>query len=341
MMMAISNSPQQNSYSTSPFLFLNLPRELRDRVYFQVLLSPITPASTSPDEAGPRQEFRISLWNPESAISYDSTFPRSSTSALLCASHQIHDETHAAIVSYNKVHPEGLTYHLDCMIRGDAFGPGGGLWPTWVSLPAPVRYVRYVKVDIRCFGDLKLIRFIGVPGVRLSIDIRSRLLLRLLWQFFANGHGFSTANPSFQQSPQLFMNTLDSLTVKYVPRPGTHQGSSFLEDLSLYDYMWGSDLEALSLVLCQDLAEACLMHRLKKTVQKLIDWKFLSGRVRRLRLIVLEGATHDENIDAEIGEQIAWETTLEDADEDKVWGFRLREPGARGPVKIRERSFWF
>ncbi|KAI9711413.1 MAG: hypothetical protein M1812_007158 [Candelaria pacifica] len=202
--------------------------------------------------------------------------------------------------------------------------------------------MRHATVSIRCFGGLKLVRFIGVPGVRLSIAIRSRLLLRLLWQFFANGHRFSTASPSSQQSPQLLMNTLDSLTVKYVPRPGTHQGPSFLEDLSLYDHiMWGSDLEALSPLLCQDLAEACLMHELKKTVQKLVDWKFLSGRVRRLRLILFKGATHDENIDAEIGEQIAWETTLEDSNEDKVWGFRLREPGARGPVKIRQRNFWF
>ena len=157
------------------FRFLDLARELRDRIYDAVLSSDtLTQPPKSPQEAGER-------WSEESRLGRfrgikHSTAPITYTcSGLLQSNRQIPRELQEAI-EWNG----GVEYHLDIMV-GEA-----SLWPTWLALPAPVKYARKMTVDFRNCSRTYGIMWVGDGGPGRVVQN----LLRLLGQFVASGPRF-------------------------------------------------------------------------------------------------------------------------------------------------------
>lgn len=112
------------------FRFLDLARELRDRIYDAVLSSDTpTQPPKSPQEAGDK-------WSGESRLGRfrgikHSTAPITSTcSGLLQSNRQISRKLQEAIEWNGRVE-----YHLDIMVAE------ASLWPTWLALPAPAKYI--------------------------------------------------------------------------------------------------------------------------------------------------------------------------------------------------------
>ncbi|KAI9695880.1 MAG: hypothetical protein M1836_005997 [Candelina mexicana] len=259
---------------TSSLPLLSLPRELRDHIYSYLLLLSSAPAPKSPDDAGRRQENPCDIIPPHcAAVHYQLPTLRSPISALLCTSHQVHDEAHAAIIHHSKTHPDGLRSYLDCMIEGV------NLWPTWLSLQAPAQYVRHITVDIRCFGDPNKIRFRS----NLGITPIARQLLKLLWMYFANGPKFLGGELRPRQRPQSCKNTLDSLTLNYVP-----QSRDYLR-ASGEDGNWAEEEDF-------EYTESNDTSDLEIVVGRLISMPWLKDLVRRLRLTIFGVTVIDRHI---------------------------------------------
>lgn len=149
------------------------------------------------------------------------------------------------------------------------------LWPTWVSNPAPAQYVQHVTVDIRRFGyDYEEMDFMDLE---FTIGTPSRQLLMLLKQYFANGAKFLSGEKmecvaSFQ-GPEECKNTLDTLTVNYVPRDEGCESARGPED------NW-TEMEDL------EYHETADIRGLEYVVGKLANSGLLSRRVRQLCLIM-------------------------------------------------------
>ncbi|KAL8923755.1 MAG: hypothetical protein Q9172_003001 [Xanthocarpia lactea] len=120
---------------------LSLPRELRDRIYEWVLHLDVPPPS-SPDE----DEQRRTVYKRLSHIRIPKQVPQTSSSSLLRCNRQISNELSQTIARC------GITYALDIMLKDkgeDVFDAKVDFYPTWIKLPAPLRHLKYLDVNIR------------------------------------------------------------------------------------------------------------------------------------------------------------------------------------------------
>ncbi len=262
------------------FPFLSLPRELRDRIYIYVLTSPDEPSIASPWNTNPRHELSN---NPASgyhgAILHNLPRPRSFTSALLCTSHELHDEVHAAILRFDKSHPEGLSYHLGCMVERDR------IWPAWLSLPAPRRYLRHITVDLRHHSEPEYLEFLAQAR---TLCPTGRLLDSFLGQSLIDASRFlgPDSHTDCAQDVDAGRVRVDTTTVTYTPRPlgcarirGQQVNDLYVED----EHTWN----------------------IKVIIEQMIDAGSLRGYVRLLRFhipggrAVFESTSDDQGLAAE------------------------------------------
>lgn len=179
---------QSTEISIVPFRFLDLPRELRNRVYAYVLATEDAPPE-SPEAAvdrcdgigkSPIDHSDLGLYERDLGIYYDRKPLRFACTGLLYGNRQVSVEMQDTIMHKTQTGAEaGIIYKVDCMVYRDQ------IWPTWTCLPAPLRYMRNIDVDIRVF-DGGMGTFRGDGGFH-QVTFR---LLRLLGQFFQHGPDF-------------------------------------------------------------------------------------------------------------------------------------------------------
>ncbi len=143
------------SYTHTPSLFLSLPLELRDHIYYYLLSSASTQVPTSPDDGYLRHTRRCipRLCYGNTNTIYYKHHSYSSASALLCTSHQLHDEVREAVLFHNRLRSKGIIYRLDIMLRSE--DKDFGLYSTWLSIPAPVQYMQHLEIGLRWFNKPK------------------------------------------------------------------------------------------------------------------------------------------------------------------------------------------
>lgn len=174
--------PSMQNKSPNPkdvFRFLDLAREIRDKIYILVLQSTLNPPPT-PEESGKR-------WCEKNALGIADPFKYEKKPAayacygLLGSNRQITWEMHEAVLREYSDTYGGVTYKLDCMARDT----GEELWPTWLALPAPPRYLKSLEVDIRILPTAQILG----SGKEAPEALVSNLL-HLLEHFVLHGPGF-------------------------------------------------------------------------------------------------------------------------------------------------------
>ena len=157
--------------SQTPVGFLGLPREIRDHIYEDTL-----------DSAGqrPPKIRTIVAKNPiicqkgtaqEIVYRYHgrNSTPSISCAGLLGSNHQISDEMLEIIMRRNNTTKEGVQYKLHLAACHKS------LLPTWLYLPAPVKYLRTLHVDLQLSTHQK---FEWAGSVYYLFEISLQLLLR-------------------------------------------------------------------------------------------------------------------------------------------------------------------
>lgn len=170
--MGLNTNNQQQSG------FLQLPREIRDRIY-EELLDVEFPI---PDPIELEKE-RHSLTSRRGGIIHvvNHLLPISTGSLIRCC-REIFDELSETIERIS-ASARGITCKLDLMIHGP--GADGGpqrILPSWAALPAPMSSIKNVHVSFRTIRPEKL-RWIGDGGPASF----TQALLHLLGCFFAYG----------------------------------------------------------------------------------------------------------------------------------------------------------
>lgn len=192
----MTHSMYQSLKSAGAIYFLDLPWELRDRIYEFILTSERQPPA-SPEQCGERwrdTDASAIRRNPSPyttrfrEVWYDVERMTFSCAAMLSCSRQTHREMTEVVQRWTARGNHGLLYKMDCMVRAD-LGEGRlrGIWPTWTALPAPPKHVKRLEFNFRDFSPLDVNgrgikwRGNGGPGYIVSH------LLRLLGQFVIRG----------------------------------------------------------------------------------------------------------------------------------------------------------
>ena len=125
-LLGAAGEPPSDEFSDQPFDFLNLPIEIRRRIYRQIAISRIDCRSH------PR------LWRPlgvDGGVHRIGYFDRDTVIPLLLTSHQIHDEAAAIVYGENT-----FAFHISGLAEG----------PIWFLEWLPPKYIRLLrKVYIR------------------------------------------------------------------------------------------------------------------------------------------------------------------------------------------------
>ncbi len=179
---------QSTETSNDHFRFLDLPRELRDRVYFHLLENEDVPPR-SPEAAGDRYEGidkspenrgNLLYYERDLQMYYDRKPLSFACTDILYCSRQISTEMREYLMRRNQTDgTAGINYKIDCMVYDSK------VWPTWTLLSAPPMYMQNLDVDIRVFGRGGS-AFAGDGGYT-AVTFG---LLRLLGQFFQYGPDF-------------------------------------------------------------------------------------------------------------------------------------------------------
>ena len=127
-----------------PTLF-SLPRELRDKILFEVVTQPAA-APTKPDDPETRTtkhpDGKLSGWNYGQEVMFHGRWNRTTIIPTLLVNRQLHAETLSAIGRLTS-----NDYVLDIMMVDDK-----QLWPTWLSVPRLATTVDKVSAFFRIFG---------------------------------------------------------------------------------------------------------------------------------------------------------------------------------------------
>ncbi|KAL9611920.1 MAG: hypothetical protein Q9204_008989, partial [Flavoplaca sp. TL-2023a] len=219
-------SKNQYKNSDGGFHFLNLPRELRDRIY-ELVLDFEDPPPEAPDEDSERRTIHPKTFS----ILAPQHLPLPSSGSLLRCNHQVFHELSEAISRCD------VTYKLDLVLKGSRedgshaiWGNRVGFYPTWTKLPASLRHLKYVAVNIKLCNYVRLYK----PGIRLMPVARK--LLHLFGCAFTYGPKFvetsTPCEPFFVQEMRVNVeeNYTDELSIWYA----TGQQSTFAK---LQDYL--------------------------------------------------------------------------------------------------------
>ncbi|KAI4109023.1 MAG: hypothetical protein L6R37_000741 [Teloschistes peruensis] len=168
-----------NDQQQSPFL--QLPREIRDRIY-EKLLDVEFPV---PDPIDSKAERHHLASRREGTIRFVNHLPAISTGGLARCCHQIFDEL-SRTIERRSASARGITCKLDLMIHGpeERFREEQ-IFPSWTALPAPMSSVNNVHVTFRTVKPEKLF-WVGCGGP----GYFTQSLLHLLACFFAYGPSF-------------------------------------------------------------------------------------------------------------------------------------------------------
>ncbi|KAL8872447.1 MAG: hypothetical protein Q9174_001917 [Haloplaca sp. 1 TL-2023] len=177
-------SSAEQTYQSS---FLHLPRELRDRIYDEVL-----------DLSDPVPDMEASVQGRRALastrrISITPKLPSSASSSLRRCNRQISEEVFQMIRRRGASYSHGLTSKLDLLLQGSEPGDRGNvkLFATWIALPAPMLYTNKVHVNVRVSNPEGLF-WIGCGGPGYTTTD----LMHLLGCFFAYGPSFEKATRS-------------------------------------------------------------------------------------------------------------------------------------------------
>ena len=135
--------------------FMTLPREVRDQICVEVLLSPTAEAPDLGLSYNSMIEGRKSYARPETGgmsiscnrIRYQpsaSTMMVATCTSLLLLNHQLYAETMTNL----SITPQSRTYHLDLILLDETL-----LCPTWLRVPALTNNVDEVNVQLRIAGS--------------------------------------------------------------------------------------------------------------------------------------------------------------------------------------------
>lgn len=125
--------------------FLDLPRELRDKILGLVIATPMSPPP-SPADAGDRTEVDVPGMRSSAggkSVKYPRRFNRVDSIPTLLVNHQLHNDTLNAIDRLPTKH----SYEVDVMLVDE-----GELWPTWLSVPAISSHADKIAATFRIFG---------------------------------------------------------------------------------------------------------------------------------------------------------------------------------------------
>lgn len=156
---------------------LRAPREIRDLIYAFVLQSGVQLPTNSAD-VGTIEENQG-----HGSIYYKRSIPNFASQGLLGTCRQLRMETVEAIEHCNLSKATELAYKLDLTIWEC------NLAPKWLWLPAPLRYVPNVVVDMRILYSDYTDRELGGRHVR-GPGFLPQYLLQMLRRFLQNGPGF-------------------------------------------------------------------------------------------------------------------------------------------------------
>ncbi|KAL8660179.1 MAG: hypothetical protein Q9202_006775 [Teloschistes flavicans] len=175
------------------FPFLLLSRELRDKIYDDLLTSsrvlPSWPEdrghwrSPSEDDARVFEDCRYAV----EGLQND-------TAALQRSCHQVHEEVRTAIARLDRLGQ--LPFRLDLMMVDETT-----LYPTWLSFPARLSQIPKLNVDVRILGDVAGKRSGWTPGCG-GPPIMVWCLYYLLKRFLLRGPDF--------------LSSVKSVTIPYV-----------------------------------------------------------------------------------------------------------------------------
>ncbi|KAF5326867.1 hypothetical protein D9619_004436 [Psilocybe cf. subviscida] len=126
-------------------LFLDLPRELRDRTYETYLIIPRPARAVTHSEAIRRAGSTESARYYSNHDKYSPDPPHLTCLPLLLCGRQINAEVQGAMARLKK-HPS-LHYILDCELMGERH-----IYPTWLLLPVFSQHIPFVYVDFRSTG---------------------------------------------------------------------------------------------------------------------------------------------------------------------------------------------
>lgn len=124
------------------FSFLQLPREIRDHIYFHAFTTSVNPPDTPPQESLPGRHSRDQEGLVKNSIYYPIFSQPENCTGLLLANRQIHLECKEALLTL--VERQEMVYKLDCLMTR--------LWviyPSWLSVPAKLAKVSKLEVTYR------------------------------------------------------------------------------------------------------------------------------------------------------------------------------------------------
>lgn len=180
--------------------FLLLPREIRDRIYEQ-LLDLEVPAPRSFQANSDRREEYFK----RSCIKHARQPLQIPSLGLLSCSHQVSDEMHQAIKHRNDRDEYGIEYKLDLSIWATF------VEPTWLSLPVPAKYVKSLNLNIRVFeGNSSGWEGGDSGGHR---PLLQQYILDILHRFYVNGPSLSA--PSSRDGELVYRNFLKGPDLAY------------------------------------------------------------------------------------------------------------------------------
>lgn len=240
---------------------LYLPREIRDQIYSEVVDTPALAPPICPTESDDCIE-EDQGWG---CGYYQKSFPQISCLSLLRCNRHIRTEVSELIARKNNKKNTALRYKLDLMIWDC------DLQPTWLSLPAPLKYVKTVEVDVRFF------RY-GGPQWADHPTVLSQYLLQLLRRFLINGPVFIRP----RSRPLLIFHCpplLDNLTINFIPMLQSASSSSSPSNYQVLDFP-GQKLGADNFL----KAEVDAYIRLSKYVALIANSGLLFGKIKSLQL---------------------------------------------------------
>ncbi|KAL9577472.1 MAG: hypothetical protein Q9212_006342 [Teloschistes hypoglaucus] len=189
--IGLNTNDQQRS------LFLQLPREIRDRIY-EELLDVEFPI---PDSIDSKEERHCLASRRGGTIRVVNHLPAFSAGGLARCCHQIFDELSGAI-KRRSASARGITGKLDLMIHGpDEHHGQERIYPSWTALPIPMSSIHNVHVTFRTVKPEELF-WVGDGGP----GFFTRALLHLLGCFFAYG-------PSFEDGKSQAPNWIEELRI--------------------------------------------------------------------------------------------------------------------------------